>query len=266
VKTLAKFDEPQGVVAIPSTKQVAFTSGGDGKLHLLDGATLAVSKSVDAGGDADNVRLEVRPDGDRLWVGCEEGLAVFSAADAKRVALVKLAGHAEAFQLEKEGGRVFANVPSAKHVAVVDRAKGEVVATWPLDGATSNYPLALDEKVSRLYVGCRSPAEVVVLDTKSGKVVAKCPIGGDCDDVFLDPDRARLYATCGEGCVSVLALEKDGIPKPAGRFGTADGARTSLFVPSLAKLFVASPKRGAHDAELHVVDVSGKAAAAPEKK
>jgi DNA-binding beta-propeller fold protein YncE len=268
VKTLAKFDEPQGVVAIPSTKQVAFTSGGDGKLHFLDAATLAVSKSVDAGGDADNVRLEARPDGDRLWVGCEEGLAVFAAADGKRVALVRLAGHAESFQLEKEkeGGRAFANVPSAKHVAVVDRARGEVVATWPLDGAASNFPMALDEKGARLYVGCRSPAEVVVLDTKSGKVVAKCPIAGDCDDLFLDPERARLYATCGEGCVSVLALEKDGSLKAAGRFATADGARTSLFVPSLAKLFVAAPKRGGHDAELHVVDVSGKTAAAPEKK
>ena len=95
---------------------------------------------------------------------------------------------------------------------------------------------------------------------------AKAPIGGDCDDLFLDPERARLYATCGEGCVSVLALERDGSLKAAGRFATADGARTSLFVPSLAKLFVAAPKRGGHDAELHVVDVSGKAAAAPEKK
>jgi DNA-binding beta-propeller fold protein YncE len=266
VKTLAKFAEPQGVVVVPSTKQIAFTSGGDGKLHWLDGATLAVSKSVDAGGDADNVRLEAHAGGERLWVGCEEGLAVFSAADGKRVALVKLAGHAESFQLEKEGGRAFANVPSAKHVAVVDRAKGEVVATWPLDGAASNFPMALDEKGARLYVGCRSPAEVVVLDTKSGKVVAKCPIGGDCDDLFLDPERACLYATCGEGCVSVLALDQDGTPKPAGRFATAEGARTSLFVPSLAKLFVAAPKRDGRDAELHVVDVSGKAAAKDDGK
>src|SRR5262245_5713040 len=101
VKTLGRFDEPQGVVAIPSTKQVAFTSGGDGKLHVLDAATLAEVKVVDAGGDADNVRLESRADGDRVWVGCEEGLAVFAVADWKRVALVKLAGHAESFQLEK---------------------------------------------------------------------------------------------------------------------------------------------------------------------
>jgi len=266
VKSLGRFDEPQGIAMVPSTKQVAFTSGGDGKLHVLDAATLAETKVVDAGGDADNVRLETRPDGDRLWVGCEEGLAVFSVADWKRVALVKLAGHAESFQLEKEGGRAFANVPTAKHVAVVDRAKGEVVATWPLDGAASNFPMALDEKGARLYVGCRSPAEVVVLDTKSGKVVAKCPIGGDCDDLFLDPERARLYATCGEGCVSVLALDQDGTPKPVGRFATADGARTSLFVPSLAKLFVAAPKRDERVAQLHVVDVSGKAAAKDDGK
>lgn len=267
VKSLARFDEPQGVVAIPSTQQVAFSEGGAGKLHVLDAASLAETKVLDAGGDADNVRVETRTaDGDRVWVGCEEGLAVFTVADWKRVALVKLAGHAESFQLEKEGGRVFANVPSARHVAVVDRAKSEVVATWAIDGASSNFPLALDEKGGRLYVGCRSPAEVVVLDTKSGKVVGKAAIGGDCDDLFLDLERARLYASCGEGCVSVLSLEKDGTLKSAGRFATADGARTSLFVPSLAKLFVAAPKRSGHEAELRVVDVSGKAGAAPEKK
>jgi DNA-binding beta-propeller fold protein YncE len=264
VKSLAKFDEPQGVAAVPANQEIAVTSGGDGKLHVLDAATLAEKKTLDAGEDADNVRFDAKAG--RLWVGGGEGLVAFDVATWKRAALVKLAGHAESFQLESDGPRLFANVPAARHVAVVDRVKGEVVATWPLDGASSNFPMALDEKNARLYVGCRSPAVVVVLDTKSGKVVAKCPIGGDCDDLFLDSERDRLYATCGEGCVSVLALEKDGTPKPAGRFATADGARTSLFAPSLAKLFVAAPKRGGHDAEIHVVDVSGKSGAAPERK
>src|SRR5215468_4789580 len=49
-KSLARFDEPQGVAVIPSTKQVAFTSGGDGKLHVLDAATLTETKTLDAGG------------------------------------------------------------------------------------------------------------------------------------------------------------------------------------------------------------------------
>lgn len=259
VKSLARFGKPQGLAAIPATKQIAFAAGGDGRLHVLDAETLAEVKSLDAGGDADNVRLDPKDASDakkaRVWVGTDEGLVAFAVADWKRVASVKLAAHVESFQLEAAGPRLFANVPNAKHVAVVDRDKGEVVATWPLDGASANFPMALDEKNARLYVACRSPAQVLAYDTKSGKIAAKVAIGGDCDDLFFDGERARLYATCGEGCISVVAIGGDGALTPAGKIDTATGARTSLFVPALAKIFVAVPKGGGHDAELRVFAV-----------
>jgi DNA-binding beta-propeller fold protein YncE len=253
VKSLAKFDEPQGVAPVPANQEVAFTSGGDGKLHVLDAATLAEKKTLDAGEDADNVRLDAKAG--RLWVGGGEGLVAFDVATWKRAALVKLAGHAESFQLESDGPRLFANVPAARHVAVVDRAKGEVVATWPLDGASSNFPMALDEKNGRLYVGCRSPAVVVVLDTKSGKVVAKSPIGGDCDDLFVDAGRGRVCVSCGEGVVSVLALEKDGAFAPVAKVETASGARTALFVAARNRMWVAAPARDGRAARLLAFDV-----------
>jgi DNA-binding beta-propeller fold protein YncE len=255
VKSLAKLEEPQGVAVLPAQKQIAVASGGDGKLHVYDAQSLAEVKTLDAGGDADNVRLDAKAG--TLWVGCEEGLSVFDVADWKRIGVVKLVGHAESFQLESDGTRLFANVPGARHVAVVDRTKREVVATWSLDGASSNYPMALDEKSGRLYVGCRSPAEVLALDTKSGKVVAKAAIGGDCDDLFLDGARNCLYASCGEGCISVVAIGKGGALTPSPKVETTAGARTSLFVPALAKLFVAVPKRGSSGAEVRVFSASG---------
>jgi DNA-binding beta-propeller fold protein YncE len=259
VKSLARFGKPQGLAAIPATKQVAFAAGGDGKLHVLDAESIAEVKSLDAGANADNVRLDPKESGDpkraRVWVGTDEGVVAFAVADWKRVASVKLAAHAESFQLEAAGPRLFANVPNAHHVAVVDREKGEVVATWALDGAADNFPMAFDEKNARLYVACRSPAQVLAFDTKSGKIAAKAAIGGDCDDLFFDPERMRLYATCGEGCLSVVAIGGDGALTPAGKVDTATGARTSLFVPALAKIFVAVPKSERHDAELRVFTV-----------
>ena len=48
------------------------------------------------------------------------------------------------------------NVPSAGHVAVVDRAKREVIATWEVPGARENFPMALDEKGRRLFVVARA--------------------------------------------------------------------------------------------------------------
>ena len=48
--------------------------------------------------------------------------------------------HPEAFQLEKNGRRIFVNVPNSRHVAVIDRDKGEVIARWKTDLAFANFP------------------------------------------------------------------------------------------------------------------------------
>jgi len=67
--------------------------------------------------------------------------------------------------LERSGPRIFVNVPSAAQVAVIDRESMKVVATWPVTGAASNYPIALDEPNHRLFIGCRRPAKVLVYHT-----------------------------------------------------------------------------------------------------
>lgn len=41
----------------------------------------------------------------------------------------RLSGHPESSQLEKAGVRTYVNVPSSHSVEIVDRVKGEVVAT-----------------------------------------------------------------------------------------------------------------------------------------
>ena len=63
--------------------------------------------------------------------------------------------------------------------------------------------MALDEANHRLFVVCRFPARMIVLDTNSGKVVEKLPTAGDCDDVFYDATRKRIYATGGEGTITI---------------------------------------------------------------
>jgi DNA-binding beta-propeller fold protein YncE len=250
--------EPQGILFLPETKQIAFTTGGDGKLHVHDAATLARVKTLDAGGDADNVRLDAKSG--LLYVGCEEGLAVVDVKKWERIATIALAGHAESFQLELsdaggECARIFVNVPDAHHVAVVDAKTRKVVATWETGDAAKNYPMALDARSGRLFVGCRAPACLLVLDVKDGRRVAKLPIGGDCDDLFVDAEHGRVYVTCGEGIVSVFGLEPGDRLEPLPAVATASGARTGLHVPALAKLFVAVPHREAQDAEVRLFSI-----------
>jgi hypothetical protein len=144
------------------------------------------------------------------------------------------------------------NLPKAGRVGVVDLAAGKQVGSWGADGARANFPMALDEAAGRLLVVYRRPATLAVFDTRTGSLVARMPTVGDADDVFLDAKRRRVYVSGGEGAVAVIEERGDGYAETA-RVRTIPGARTSLFVPELDRLFVAVRAAGAEPASLWVL-------------
>ena len=76
----------------------------------------------------------------------------------------------------------------------------------------------------------------ITQDGRNGTRIETC---GDADDVFFDGKRDRIYVSCGDGAVDVVQLSPTGA-QPAERVATSSGARTSLFVPQLDRLFVAA--------------------------
>jgi hypothetical protein len=206
-------------------------------------------KVVEELDDADNVRYD--SGARKVYVGYGNGaLRVLDPATGDSAGDIRLAGHPESFQLETRGTRIFVNVPSARHIAVVDRAKRAVVATWGVPGAQSNYPMALDETGRRLFVGARRPAMLLVYDVDSGKVVAKQPVGEDTDDIFFDTERKRLYVICGEGRIDIVRQQDPDRYSTEGTMHTAPRARTGLFVPEEGRLYVAAPAIGTSPARL----------------
>jgi len=241
VKGLRLLAEPQGVAWLEERDELVFTTGGDGHLRVHDPVTLAERADLRAGGEADNVRFDAKSG--LVWIGCDEGLVAVDVAKRAKVATVKLAGHAESFQLEPDGARLFVNVPDAGHVAVVDRVERKVVATWPVAAARAHYPMAIDAAAGRLLLGCRSPAKLLALSLKDGALLQELSIGGDADDLFVDEKRGRVYVACGAGEITVLARAADGTLAPETTIPSAPGARTALLVPDVARLFVAAPAR-----------------------
>jgi hypothetical protein len=128
----------------------------------------------------------------------------------------------------------------------------KVIATWPIVGATSNFPMALDEVNHRVFVGCRQPAKVLVYDTTTGKESASFDIVGDTDDLFYDAARKRLYISGGEGYLDVFQEQHATSFARLAHVATAAGARTSLFVPEQARLYLAVPHRGSQKAEIRI--------------
>jgi DNA-binding beta-propeller fold protein YncE len=251
--TITGLSEPQGVFFVPGANKIFVANGGDGSCRIFDGSTYKLIGTVNFSSDADNVRYDAAEN--QVYVGYGEGaLGIIDTATGQKLGDIPLRGHPESFRLETSGPRVFVNVPSANHtIAVVDRVKHSVVATWSVR-AQSNFPMALDETNHRLIVVTRRPARLIVLDTQTGKSVASVPAVGDSDDVFYDPARRRIYATGGEGFIDIFAQRDPNRYEPAGRIPTASGARTSLFVPELNRLYLAVPERGNQKAEIRVYE------------
>ena len=255
LKSVPGFHEPQGIAAVPDAKAVAIANGQGEGLQLIDSDDYHPKVMVSLGDDSDNVRYDASAK--RIYVGFGSGaLAAIAPADSKVVGEVKLAGHPESFQLERSGSRVFVNVPTANQIAVIDRAAMQVIATWPVTTAKSNYPMALDETNHRVFIGCRRPANVLIYDTATGKEVGSFEIVGDTDDLFYDSARKRVYVSGGEGFLDVVEDQGGGRFTRIAHLPTAAGARTSLFVPDQHRLFLAVPHRGSQRAEIRVFEVS----------
>jgi DNA-binding beta-propeller fold protein YncE len=250
-KSIRGFGEPQGLAYLPDSNRLYVANGSAGRVDVIDGSSFAPLKRIAKLDDADNVRYDRAQR--TVVVGYGNGaLRIVHGETAESAGDIPLSGHPESFQLETNGSGVFVNVPSSGQVAVVDRAKRQVIATWEVPGARENFPMALDEQGRRLFVGTRSPGMLLVYDTDSGKVIAKLPIGGDTDDIFFDPDRRRVYVICGEGRIDIIRADSRDHYASEGSIQTAPRARTGLFVPYDGKLYVAAPAADASAARVLV--------------
>lgn len=247
--SLRGFGEPQGALYVAASRRVFVANGAADRVDILDGDSLRLVKRLGELPDADNLRLD--PASGRVVVGYGKGaLRFLDPSTGESSTEVRLSGHPESFQLERNGPRAYVNVPGARHIAVVDREKAKVVATWAVTDARANFPMALDEEGKRLLVGARSPAMMLVYDTASGQVRARVPICGDPDDLFFDAGRKRVYVICGEGKLQVfsesLSLEAS--------LQTSRGARTGLFVREYGRLYVAAPASGSSPARVLIFE------------
>src|SRR5919199_6279003 len=225
--------EPQGVAYVPEGNKLLITNGQGNTLDIYDAQSLALLDQVELGEDTDNVRYDASSGYAYVGYGTgnDSALGVVDVGTATKVSDIKLSGHPESFQLEESGPRIFVNVPTAGHIAVVERDKESVVETWPLSNAAENFPMALDEGNHRLFVGTRSPAKLLVFDTETGTQVTSLDSSGDADDIFYDATNKRIYVSGGEGAISVFEQRDPDTYSLGGKIDTAKGARTSLFVP-----------------------------------
>jgi DNA-binding beta-propeller fold protein YncE len=235
LQTLGGQKEPQGVGYLSSTDTLYVANGGDGSLQLFQGPDYAANGRINFGNDADNVRVDQSRQ--HVVVGYGSGaLAVIDAAKREKIAEIHLPAHPEGFQLDTTTGQVYVNLPNARGIAVADLSTGKVSAIWPIGGASANFPMAVDGDSNHVLVIFRKPPKLGVFDKRNGSIVRMADACADADDLFVDAKRHRVYVSCGAGTVDIFDARSY---ERLSRIPTASGARTSLFVPELDRLFLA---------------------------
>ena len=253
VHSISGLHEPQGILYLSGPNRLYVANGQDGSVRIFHGSSYELVATVQLGDDADNIRWD--DEKHHVYVGCGSGALASLDEKGVKVSELKLDAHPESFRLEAHGSRIFVNLPGSRKVAVLDRKTKSILANWSTGGASANYPMALDEPDRRLFVVCRLPARLLVFDTDTGRIVGEWPVVGDCDDIFYDVATKRIYASGGEGKVSVFQQQDANQYSQIANVPTRSGARTSLFSPESRSLYVAARQQGAEAAAVFVYHV-----------
>jgi DNA-binding beta-propeller fold protein YncE len=252
VHSIKGLAQPQGPLYVPSVDKLYVANAEDGKVRVYDGATYTLRKTIDFGKDPDNMRYDEASK--TVFVGFGEddgGIAMIDPKTDERVGQVyKTEGHPESFQVEASGGHIFVNVPDAGNVVEsIDRKTG-AVTKWPLKGLRANYAMTLDEEDHRLFTITRKTPMMVVLDTQTGSEVARLRAAGECDDVFFDTSRKRIYVIGAEGFISVFQQKDPDHYELLANVPSGIGIRTGYYFTRRDRFYVGVPAKGSEPAQV----------------
>ena len=260
IHRITTLQEPQGVLFVPEYKRLFVSNGGDGSVQVFDSDSFRLVQTAKFPDDADNMRYEASEK--VVYVGYGSGgLGLINATDGRVVANIPLDGHPESFQLSKTAGgmadKIYANIPVSNTIAIIDAQGKSVVSKWKIGPGGANYPMALDAGNHTLFVGVRSPPKLVVYDTNTtttNQEIAQINIAQDPDDIFVDQRSSKIYVSCGAGFVDIIEENGKGDYFLSEQVSTASGARTSLFVQSENRLYVAASESAGRPAQILVFD------------
>lgn len=212
-------------VAIAPEMGIGFTSNGqENKASVFDLKTLKVTKKIDTGKNPDAILYHPETKSVFVFNGTSHNATVIDAVAQAAVTTIPLAGKPE-FAVADDNGNVFVNIADKNTITVIDAKKRAIKTAWPLTGCDEPTGLALDKATGTAFASCGNK-KLVVVDTKSGKVKQTLPIGDDCDAVAFDSNRQMVFASNGEGTLTIIERDASGAYGVAQTLTTQPGSKT----------------------------------------
>ena len=230
-------------VAIVPEKNLGFSSNGRaGTVTVFHLDTLKPETDIKVGENPDAIIYDPYSKNVVVMNGRSKDLMAIDPSTLKIAATVQLGGKLEF--AAADAGHIYVNVEDLGEIAVVNTKTWKEDQKWKLNGCEEPSGLALDTKQNVLFSVCGNKVMVVVA-TKDGKQLATLTTGSGTDAAKIDPGLQRVFASNGEGTLTVVQESKKGKYEVLGNVNTARGARTMAIDPKTHKLYVATAELGA---------------------
>jgi YVTN family beta-propeller protein len=239
VGTIADTPGAHGIAFVPGSGRGYTTHGRENKVGVVDLAALKVVSRIDAGVGPDAILYAT--ESRHLFAFDHSGKAatVIDPKTEKVVATIPLGGEAEFGVEDPSAGRVYVNSEDTSEIVVIDEKTNKVVARWPLAPGEEPTGLAIDLEHHRLFASCGNGRGVAV-DTAKGKVVASWPIGRGADACRYDSELKLVFASCGDGTVTIAHEDSPDAYTVVQTLQTARGARTMTLDPKTHRIYLAT--------------------------
>lgn len=211
-----------GIAFDPSAGKGYTSNGRLNTVTVFNLKTSAVLQQIATGQNPDAIMYDPFSKKIITCNGRSHDLTIIDAASGQVTATITLDGKPET-AVSDEAGKLFINIEDKNKITEVDLRTNTVVTSWPLT-AESPTGLAIDTKTKRLFAGCDK--FLVVMDATSGAIVDKLPIGDGCDGVGFDSGLKMVFASCGEGKLTVIKEESASSFKVIDNVPTKRSART----------------------------------------
>jgi DNA-binding beta-propeller fold protein YncE len=243
-KLLGKVEPTPGVhgaAIVPELHRGFTTNGEDATISVFDTNTFKTIKKIPVAKDPDYVFYD--PKTKRVLVCHGDGEVITAIDPVKETVIgeVKLGGGAEAAVVDGKGNG-FVNLEESAQVVNFDPQTLAVKHKYPITGCKTPTGLAIDAANSRLFIGCRSKV-LAVMDSSNGKVITTLPIGDRVDAVSFDADNNLIFASNGDGTVSVVHQKSPSEYESVGDIHTQKSAKTMTFDPKSKRLFLSASEQ-----------------------
>ena len=256
IHTITGLQNPHTVLYRASLNEIFVSDAVLGACLVFRGDTYEHIKTIPLGPGADNAAYD--PVSQDFYIDLrgkfthspDSRLAIVDTRTATLAGEITIPGaNIQAMAFDPAGPRMYIDVADRGEVAVIDRAKRAIVATWPVPEGPWPYAIALDSADHRLFVASRIGekyfrlGKLLVLDSETGRLITTVEIAGGADEAFYDATRRRNYIPGGDGFVDVIQQLDPDHYRPLARVPTGVMAKTGLFVPELSRFYAAVPER-----------------------